>query len=118
MGAYSGGVAGWLGGFGGTKDARGNTGAKRGGGRAKGGGGGIRDDKGEGKGVWGSRSGDQLSGKNVEDNWRVRGMTGYYYQVIHEHNRRVTGGLTYMIWHYDKHLCGYSLGQGSYFHPP
>ncbi len=29
-----------------------------------------------------SLSGDQLSGKNVEDNWRVRWMTGYYYKVI------------------------------------
>ncbi|MDI8954369.1 cellulose synthase subunit BcsC-related outer membrane protein, partial [Salmonella enterica subsp. enterica serovar Anatum] len=41
-------------------------------------------------------------------------MTGYYYKVINENNRRVTVGLNNMIWHYDKDLSGYSLGQGGY----
>lgn len=58
-----------------------------------------------------------MSGKNVEDNWRVRWMTGYYYKVINENNRRVTVGLNNMIWHYDKDLSGYSLGQGGYYSP-
>lgn len=61
-------------------------------------------DKGEANGVWASLSGDQLTGKNVEDNWRVRWMTGYYYKVINQNNRRVTIGLNNMIWHYDKDL--------------
>ena len=39
-------------------------------------------DKGEANGVWASLSGDQLTGKNVEDNWRVRWMTGYYYKSL------------------------------------
>ncbi|HCS4603594.1 TPA: BCSC C-terminal domain-containing protein, partial [Escherichia coli] len=64
-----------------------------------------------------SLSGDQLTGKNVEDNWRVRWMTGYYYKVINQNNRRVTIGLNNMIWHYDKDLSGYSLGQGGYYSP-
>lgn len=74
-------------------------------------------DKGEANGVWASLSGDQLTGKNVEDNWRVRWMTGYYYKVINQNNRRVTIGLNNMIWHYDKDLSGYSLGQGGYYSP-
>ena len=74
-------------------------------------------DKGEANGVWASLSGDQLTGKNVEDNWRVRWMTGYYYKIINQNNRRVTIGLNNMIWHYDKDLSGYSLGQGGYYSP-
>ena len=74
-------------------------------------------DRGEANGVWASLSGDRLTGKNVEDNWRVRWMTGYYYKIINENNRRVTIGLNNMIWHYDKDLSGYSLGQGGYYSP-
>lgn len=44
-------------------------------------------------------------------------MTGYYYKVINENNRRVTVGLNNMIWHYDKDLSGYTLGQGGYYSP-
>lgn len=74
-------------------------------------------DKGEANGVWASLSGDTLTGKNVEDNWRVRFMTGYYYKVINENNRRLTVGLTNMLWHYDKDLSEYFLGQGGYYSP-
>ncbi|HFZ8994686.1 TPA: cellulose synthase complex outer membrane protein BcsC [Citrobacter freundii] len=103
--------------FGGQKDAPGNTGKKWGGVRADGGGISLSYDKGEANGVWASLSGDQLTGKNVADNWRVRWMTGYYYKIINENNRRVTVGLNNMIWHYDKDLSGYSLGQGGYYSP-
>jgi hypothetical protein len=44
-------------------------------------------------------------------------MTGYYYKVINEDNRRVTVGLNNMLWHYDKDLSGYTLGQGGYYSP-
>ena len=74
-------------------------------------------DKGEANGVWSSLGVDQLTGKNVADNWRVRWMTGYYYKVINEDNRRVTVGLNNMLWHYDKDLSGYTLGQGGYYSP-
>lgn len=74
-------------------------------------------DKGEANGVWASLSGDALTGKNVEDNWRVRFMTGYYYKLINENNRRLTVGLTHMFWHYDKDLSDYFLGQGGYYSP-
>jgi tetratricopeptide (TPR) repeat protein len=74
-------------------------------------------DKGEANGVWASLSGDTLTGKNVEDNWRVRFMTGYYYKLINENNRRLTVGLTNMLWHYDKDLSDYFLGQGGYYSP-
>ena len=111
--------------FGGQKDATShngdsnevNTGTKWGGVRADGGGVSLSYDKGEANGVWASLSGDQLTGKNVADNWRVRWMTGYYYKIINENNRRVTVGLNNMIWHYDKDLSGYTLGQGGYYSP-
>ncbi|HHN6919094.1 TPA: cellulose synthase complex outer membrane protein BcsC [Escherichia coli] len=103
--------------FGGQKDSPINTGKKWGGVRADGVGLSLSYDKGEANGVWASLSGDQLTGKNVEDNWRVRWMTGYYYKVINQNNRRVTIGLNNMIWHYDKDLSGYSLGQGGYYSP-
>ena len=74
-------------------------------------------DKGEANGVWSSLGVDQLTGKNVADNWRVRWMTGYYYKAINEDNRRVTVGLNNMLWHYDKDLSGYTLGQGGYYSP-
>ncbi|HAM5720677.1 TPA: cellulose synthase complex outer membrane protein BcsC [Escherichia coli] len=103
--------------FGGQKDSPSNTGKKWGGVRADGVGLSLSYDKGEANGVWASLSGDQLTGKNVEDNRRVRWMTGYYYKVINQNNRRVTIGLNNMIWHYDKDLSGYSLGQGGYYSP-
>ena len=103
--------------FGGQKDSPSNTGKKWGGVRADGVGLSLSYDKGEANGVWASLSGDQLTGKNVEDNWRVRWMTGYYYKVINQNNRRVTIGLNNMIWHYDKDLSGYSLGKGGYYSP-
>ncbi|HKM97450.1 MAG TPA: cellulose synthase complex outer membrane protein BcsC [Buttiauxella sp.] len=74
-------------------------------------------DKGEANGVWSSLSADSLTGQNVEDNWRVRLMTGYYYKLINENNRRLTVGLTNMLWHYDKDLSDYFLGQGGYYSP-
>lgn len=105
--------------FGGQKDndKDGHTGTTWGGVRANGGGISLSYDKGEANGVWASLGGDQLSGKNVDDNWRVRWMTGYYYKVINENNRRVTVGLNNMIWHYQKDLSGYTLGQGGYYSP-
>ncbi|SNY66278.1 cellulose synthase complex outer membrane protein BcsC [Enterobacter sp. CC120223-11] len=101
--------------FGGQKDP--NTGTTWGGVRANGGGVSLSYDKGEANGVWASLSADTLTGKNVEDNWRARWMAGYYYKVINENDRRVTVGLNNMIWHYDKDLSGYTLGQGGYYSP-
>ena len=101
--------------FGGQKDT--NTGTTWGGVRASGGGVSMSYDKGEANGVWASLSADTLTGKNVEDNWRARWMAGYYYKLINENDRRVTVGLTNMLWHYDKDLSGYTLGQGGYYSP-
>ncbi|QGN40199.1 cellulose synthase complex outer membrane protein BcsC [Klebsiella oxytoca] len=105
--------------FGGQKDNPngGHTGKTWGGVRADGAGLSLSYDKGKANGVWSSLGVDQLTGKNVADNWRVRWMTGYYYKVINEDNRRVTVGLNNMIWHYDKDLSGYTLGQGGYYSP-
>lgn len=101
--------------FGGQKDT--NTGTTWGGVRADGGGVSLSYDKGEANGVWASLSADSLTGKNVEDNWRARWMAGYYYKLVNENDRRVTVGLNNMLWHYDKDLSGYSLGQGGYYSP-
>lgn len=68
-------------------------------------------------GYWGEVSVDKLTGKNVEDNSSLRGMGGYYYKVINENNRLVSIGLSSMLWHYDKDLSGYTLGQGGYYSP-
>ncbi|HIG7253470.1 TPA: cellulose synthase complex outer membrane protein BcsC [Klebsiella pneumoniae] len=103
--------------FGGQKDSSSHTGATWGGVRADGGGLSLSYDCGEAHGIWSSLGADSLTGKNVADNWRVRWMTGYYYKVINENNRRVTVGLNNMIWHYDKDLSGYTLGQGGYYSP-
>ncbi|ROP56325.1 Flp pilus assembly protein TadD [Enterobacter sp. BIGb0383] len=101
--------------FGGQKDI--NTGTTWGGVRATGAAVGLSYDKGEAHGVWASLGGDTITGKNVADNWRVRWMTGYYYKLINEDNERLTVGANNMIWHYEKDLSGYTLGQGGYYSP-
>ncbi|AFJ45286.1 cellulose synthase complex outer membrane protein BcsC [Shimwellia blattae] len=101
--------------FAGQRDP--NTGKTWGGVRATGGGISLSYDQGKAHGIWSSLSADSLQGKNVEDNWRVRWMTGYYYKLLNENNRRVTVGVTNMLWHYDKDLSNYTLGQGGYYSP-
>ncbi|TQI78196.1 tetratricopeptide repeat protein [Serratia fonticola] len=101
--------------FGGTRDP--NTGITWGGVRATGINLSASYDRGEANGVWADLSAHQLTGKNVEDNQRQRLMAGYYYKVINEDNRRATVGLSTMLWHYQKDLSGYSLGQGGYYSP-
>ncbi|HDV9012576.1 TPA: cellulose biosynthesis protein BcsC [Enterobacter hormaechei subsp. hoffmannii] len=101
--------------FAGQKDP--NTDTTWGGVRTTGGGVSMSYDKGEANGIWSSLSADSLTGKNVEDNWRVRWMTGYYYKLINQNNERLTVGVSNMLWHYDKDLSGYSLGQGGYYSP-
>lgn len=64
------------------------------------------------RGCGGALSADYLTGKNVESNSSVRWMGGYYYKLINEDHRRVSVGLSNMLWHYDKDLSGYTLGQG------
>ena len=39
-------------------------------------------------------------------------MGGYYYKLINENDRRISVGLNSMLWHYNKDLSGYTLGQG------
>jgi len=101
--------------FAGQKDT--NTDTTWGGVRSTGGGVSVSYDKGEANGIWSSLNMDSLTGKNVEDNWRIRWMTGYYYKLINENNERLTVGVSNMVWHYDKDLSGYTLGQGGYYSP-
>lgn len=101
--------------FGGTRDP--NTGITWGGVRATGISLSGSYDRGEASGVWADLSAHLLTGQNVEDNQRQRLMAGYYYKLINEDNRRFTLGLSSMLWHYQKDLSGYSLGQGGYYSP-
>lgn len=94
-----------------------NTNVTWGGVRANGVSLGTSYDRGEAHGVWSDVSYHYLTGKNVADNQRLRLMTGYYYKLINEDNRRVTVGLNGMWWHYQKDLSGYTLGQGGYYSP-
>jgi tetratricopeptide (TPR) repeat protein len=101
--------------FGGQKDP--NTGVTWGGVRRTGVSLSGSYDRGEAHGVWADLSADRLTGKNVEDNNSIRWMAGYYYKLVNENDRRVTVGLSNMLWHYDKDLSGYTLGQGGYYSP-
>ncbi|MHA3365689.1 cellulose synthase complex outer membrane protein BcsC [Yersinia enterocolitica] len=101
--------------FAGTRDP--NTNVTWGGVRASGVSLGTSYDRGEANGVWSDLSYHYLTGKNVADNQRLRFMTGYYYKLINEDNRRLTVGLNGMWWHYQKDLSGYTLGQGGYYSP-
>ncbi|MGV8925822.1 MAG: cellulose synthase subunit BcsC-related outer membrane protein [Ewingella sp.] len=101
--------------FAGAKDP--NTGTTWGGVRATGVSLGLSYDQGQAHGLWGDISAHQLTGKNVADNSRERLLGGYYYKVINEDNRRATVGLNSMLWHYQKDLSGYTLGQGGYYSP-
>ena len=94
-----------------------NTHKTWGGVRSTGGGVSVSYDKGEANGIWSSLNADSLTGENVADNWRVRWMTGYYYNLINANNERLTVGLNNMLWHYDKDLSEYTLGQGGYYSP-
>ncbi|MGE4726320.1 cellulose synthase complex outer membrane protein BcsC [Yersinia enterocolitica] len=101
--------------FAGTRDP--NTNVTWGGVRANGVSLGASYDRGEANGVWSDLSYHYLTGQNVADNQRLRFMTGYYYKLINEDNRRFTIGLNGMWWHYQKDLSGYTLGQGGYYSP-
>lgn len=78
---------------------------------------GLSYDRGEAHGVWADISAHQITGDNVARNSRERLMSGYYYKLINENNRRATIGLNGMLWHYAKDLSDYSLGQGGYYSP-
>lgn len=101
--------------YGGTVDP--GTGIRWGGIRANG----VRvdasHDLGGAVGYWGSLQQHLLTGKNVEDNWRTRLMGGTYYKVINEEHRRVSVGLSSMLWRFEHDLSAYTLGQGGYYSP-
>lgn len=94
-----------------------NSGKTFGGVVATGGAIGLSYDQGGANGVWGDISAHQITGENVADNSRERLMGGYYRKIINEPDRRATIGLNSMLWHYDKDLSDYSLGQGGYYSP-
>ncbi len=74
-------------------------------------------DKGEANGVWAKMSSGVLAGHNVERNWDVQLMAGYYRRLLQKPNHEITAGLTGMLWHFDKDLSGYTFGQGGYYSP-
>ena len=74
-------------------------------------------DNGKAHGFWSSLNIALLTGKNVINNHRILLNSGYYYKLINENNRRLTLGLTNLLWHFDKNLNHYTLGHGGYFSP-
>ncbi|MCW8384930.1 cellulose synthase complex outer membrane protein BcsC [Fluoribacter dumoffii] len=74
-------------------------------------------DRGEANGFWASIVGSELTGENVPSNQRILLFDGYYHKFINEDNRRFILGLNNMVWHYDKNLYGFNLGQGGYYSP-
>ncbi|EKT57231.1 cellulose synthase complex outer membrane protein BcsC [Providencia burhodogranariea] len=101
--------------FGGQKDP--NTNITWGGVRRTGIGLSGSHDLGGRHGFWGDVTGDVITGKNVANNESLRWMGGYYYKVINDSDRQVSIGLSNMLWHYQKDLSGYTLGQGGYYSP-
>ncbi|WP_368165216.1 cellulose synthase complex outer membrane protein BcsC [Aeromonas sp. R6-2] len=77
----------------------------------------LSHDLGGAVGYWGSLQQHLLTGENVPDNWRTRLMGGGYYKFIHQEHRRASVGLNTMLWHYQRDLGGYTLGQGGYYSP-
>lgn len=94
-----------------------NTGITWGGVRATGGSLGLSWDQGGAHGVWSDLSAHHLGGRNVADNHRIRFMAGYYRRLKDSASERMTLGLNTMLWHYDRDLGGYTLGQGGYYSP-
>lgn len=103
--------------FAGARDPNQASGKRWGGVVATGGAVGLSWDRGGAHGVWADLSAHQLTGKNVADNSRERLMSGYYYKLINDDNRRATVGINGMLWHYAQDLSDYSLGQGGYYSP-
>lgn len=44
-------------------------------------------------------------------------MGGTYYKVVNEEQRRVSVGLSSMLWRFQHDLSAYTLGQGGYYSP-
>lgn len=101
--------------FAGTKDP--NTGIVWGGVLASGLNLSMSYDRGNAHGFWSNMELSSLNGTHVANNYRARLMDGYYFKLINDENRRATIGINNMLWHYQKDLGGYTLGQGGYYSP-
>ncbi|MGL5799659.1 MAG: cellulose synthase subunit BcsC-related outer membrane protein, partial [Plesiomonas sp.] len=94
-----------------------HTGEVWGGVRATGGKLGLNWDQGGPYGVWSNLQYHLLTGRNVEDNTRLRLMSGVYRRVVDEPHRRLRVGTNAMYWKFDKDLSSYTFGQGGYYSP-
>lgn len=77
----------------------------------------LNYDRGLSYGLWGNLDAGTVTGKNIPINQRIRLMDGYYYKLINEDHRQFSIGINSMLWHYQKNLGGYTLGQGGYYSP-
>ena len=73
----------------------------------------INDDS----GIWSNAYLESLKGKNIEDNYDVTIMAGYYHHIYNQKNERVTLSPSIMFMHYDKDLSDYTFSQGGYYSP-
>nr|WP_244987251.1 cellulose synthase complex outer membrane protein BcsC [Winslowiella toletana] len=103
--------------FAGAYDPSSEGGRRWGGVVASGGALSLSYDQGGASGLWGDLSAHQITGENVADNSRERLMGGYYYKLINDAHRRMSVGVSSMVWHYQKDLSDYAFGQGGYYSP-
>ncbi len=68
-------------------------------------------------GLWFDSSLALLKGTNVQDNYDLTMMGGYYHHLIDKPNERLTIAPSAMFMHYGHDLNGYTLGQGGYYSP-
>ncbi|MBL1379043.1 cellulose synthase complex outer membrane protein BcsC [Zobellella iuensis] len=78
---------------------------------------GLSRDKGEADGIWSSLGAHSLRGQNLDANYRLSAMGGYYYRLVDKADERLRAGASLMYWHYGKDLSEDTLGQGGYYSP-
>lgn len=69
------------------------------------------------QGLWSSIDIARLTGNHVVDNSRLRSSLGYYNNLINQDQQKITTGVDFSFWHYNKNLGAYTLGQGGYYSP-
>ena len=101
--------------YAGTKDPR--TGETWGGVVGTGGSLGASIDKGETFGVWSTLRARSLTGTNVQSNSDRQFMLGLNYRMINETDRRLSSGLSGMLWAFRRDAGEFTYGQGGYYSP-
>lgn len=78
---------------------------------------GMSVDQGETFGVWSNLRARSITGTNVQTNSDLQFMLGLNYRPINELDRRLSSGLTGMLWGFQKNAGEFTYGQGGYYSP-